>query len=168
MPLIPASMIMGLGPVDNEVGRLLLPRWSSVSKVDVLGPQGKCLVTKIDENTYHRPLSQRHRAFESMFVARSLDSHSTAYLCLFHCKMNDDLNAAIQSLNVAAEDLKPVWKEKFLFIVFALRASGTSPYPTGNHPTVVVNRDRIDDYFTPTIGTAVRLQVARHLRADAK
>jgi hypothetical protein len=37
----------------------------------------------------------------------------------------------------------------------------------GDHPVVVVDRDSIDTYFTPTIGTAVRLQVTRHERARA-
>jgi hypothetical protein len=164
LPLIPAAMIVG--PVDPELTRLVFPRWVFVSEVDVLGKDRTCSIEKINENTYYRPKSQNHRAIESMCVARASDS--IAYLCLFQCKIDADLTRAIESLKEAAEDLKVIWGGKFLLIAFALGASGSSTFPAGDHPTLVVDGDSIDKYFTPTIGTAVRLQMTRHGRAGAK
>jgi hypothetical protein len=144
-----------------EVERLFLPRRFSVCKRNVLGKGRRCLIKKIYENTYYRPKARNHRAIESMFVAKGPDS--IAYLCLFQYKINGNVKATIEALNEAAKDLGSVWKGKFLLIVFALNASSASvqgSLPADHHPVLVVDRDSIDTYFTPTIGTAVRLQVA--------
>jgi hypothetical protein len=169
MPLIPPSMEVRPDSAEVEVKRLLLPKRFSLSQRKILGKGRKCLIRKIDRNTYYRPKAQNHRAIESMFVAKGPDS--IPYLCLFQSKINSSLTGAIKSLNEAAEDLGRVWKGKFLLIVYALEARSakldSAGLPAGHHPVVVVDRDNIDTYFTPTIGTAVRLQVTRHGRARA-
>ena len=126
----------------------------------------------IDPTTCYFAASQNHRAFESMCVATS-DNGVTQILCLFQSTINDELAAAIDGLNQAAEALAVRhWCNKpFLFIVFALGCSPDAPLKASDHPIVFVHRQNLHEYFTATLAPAAELCWMRHqeeLGADKK
>lgn len=140
-------------------------------KIAVLGPIGKCLLDEVTVLDYYEPEAQNHRGFESMCVAKA--TNGTEYLCLFQCKINAEAKAAVEGLNQAAKDLSGTWKgkhlqqrRKFLFIVYALEAK--RPDVKSDHPLVLITECKLDAYFTPTLASAVRLQMALHKQSLGK
>jgi len=118
---------------------------------------------QLDASRYYFPSQVNHRALESMAVAISKDG-KTKTLVLFQSKINATLPVAISGLNTAAEQLKAakVWTGEFLFVIFALEAKSDADVSGAHHPTLFINKQRINDYFTATLAPAVEFWMKRH------
>jgi hypothetical protein len=116
----------------------------------------------VDIDNYYSPKDANHRGVESMCVAAAA---GTRYLCLFQTKIRGQLKDTVEGLNQAAKDLGSIWQGKFLYIVYALNAAVEDGIDHADHPALLVNEKVLDVYFTPTLSTAARLQLERHLPA---
>jgi len=117
----------------------------------------------VESSTFYCPKNAKHRGFESMCVASIRGVRESEVLCLFQSKTK----SAVEGLNIAANDLeKQRWREgQFLFIVVALAASERdidAAKKVAKHPTLIVNRSSLADYFTATLSPAVELCLSRH------
>jgi hypothetical protein len=171
MPVVPPGLYLMGSPDRTTTAHSFMfdPKVAPVTE-EIMSDKGTIVptFTAIDNSSYYTPASGTHSPFESMHVAESGDGE-THSLVLFQSNINTDVPNAVAGLNQAAMALgKKIWKEKFLFVIFALDHEGGCPATVSSceHPIIFVTKENLAEYFTPTVAPAALLHYVRHQRLN--